>query len=241
LSIVHSTFNKKPKIKQQELMVSRIFNDRRSGPIVENDTIQHSKKTDTLNTMAFAKTMVRTAYHSWDGDEKMNSIYYRIMLAGVLAFIVFGVGMAYYGYLRAIYPIDKAIGYLSRAQASQTPEMLVNYIKLATQLLPGNGNPVWSFSTPKTDFGLIQNDLSAIISRAKSISSFDPQSAAYNTGLEDIRTSIKILQTNLEEATPYIYVSFTNVFLSIIWMSVILTIFAIMKKGRAKFKEYETT
>ena len=67
----------------------------------------------------------------------------------------------------------------------------------------------------------------------------EPQSAPYNTGLEDIRVSIKILQTNLEDATPYLYVSFTNIILSVIWISVILIIFAIMKKGRAKFTEYE--
>jgi hypothetical protein len=39
---------------------------------------------------------------------------------------------------------------------------------------------------------------------------------------------------------PYLYVSFTNIFLSIMWISVILIVFALMKKGRAKFKEYET-
>jgi hypothetical protein len=162
------------------------------------------------------------------------------MLLGILGFIAFGAGMAYYGYQSAIYPVDKAIGYLSRAQTSQTPEILVNYIKPAKQLLPENGNPVWSFSTPQTDFGLIQNDLNAMISRANSLSSMEPQSAAYNTGLEDMRMSIKILQTNLEDATPYLYVSFTNIILSVIWISVILIIFAIMKKGRAKFTEYET-
>jgi hypothetical protein len=148
--------------------------------------------------------------------------------------------MAYYGYQSAVYPVDKAIGYLSRAQTSQTPQMLVNYIKSAKQMLPEGGNPVWSFSTPRTDFGLIQNDLNAMVSRANSVSSLEPNSAAYNTGLEDIHSSIKILQTNVEEATPYLYVSFTNIFLSITWISVILIVFALMKKGRAKFKEYET-
>jgi hypothetical protein len=237
LSIVHSAFKKKPNIN----LISQRIADHSSDPGVAN-TMQHGK-TDTLNTMASAKTMVRTAYRSWDEDgNKMTSTYYgyRLMLLGILGFIAFGAGMAYYGYQSAIYPVDKAIGYLSRAQTSQTPEILVNYIKPAKQLLPENGNPVWSFSTPRTDFGLIQNDLDAMISRANSISSMEPQSASYNTGLEDIRVSIKILQTNLEDATPYLYVSFTNIILSVIWISVILIIFAIMKKGRAKFTEYET-
>ena len=235
LSIVHSAFKKKPNIN----LISQTIADHGSDRVA--NTMQH-RKTDTLNTMASAKTMVRTAYRSRDEDgNKMTSAYYgyRLMLLGILGFIAFGAGMAYYGYQSAIYPVDKAIGYLSRAQTSQSPEILVNYIKPAKQLLPENGNPVWSFSTPRTDFGLIRNDLDAMISRANSISSMEPQSAAYNTGLEDIRVSIKILQTNLEDATPYLYVSFTNIILSVIWISVILIIFAIMKKGRAKFTEYE--
>jgi cellulose synthase/poly-beta-1,6-N-acetylglucosamine synthase-like glycosyltransferase len=238
LSIVHSAFKKKPNVKQQELL-SQNYTEDTLDPRVAN-TVQR-RKTDTLNTTALAKTMVRTAYCSSDaGGNKVASIYYRLVLIGILGFISFGACMAYYGYQSAVYPVDKAIGYLSRAQTSQTPQMLVNYIKSAKQMLPEGGNPVWSFSTPRTDFGLIQNDLNAMVSRANSVSSLEPNSAAYNTGLEDIHSSIKILQTNVEEATPYLYVSFTNIFLSITWISVILIVFALMKKGRAKFKEYET-
>lgn len=237
LSIIHSAFKKKPNMN----LISQRSNDQSSDSRFANPE-QH-RKTDTLNTVASAKTMIRTACRRWDEDgNKMTSTYYRyrLLLFGILGFIAFGAAMAYYGYQSAIYPVDKAIGYLSQAQTSQTPQILVNYIKPAKQLLPGDGNPVWSFSTPRTDFGLIQNDLNAMISRANSISSLQPQSAAYNTGLEDMRVSIKTLQTNLEDATPYLYVSFTNIFLSVIWISVILVIFAIMKKGRAKFTEYET-
>jgi hypothetical protein len=119
--------------------------------------------------------------------------------------------------------------------------MLIGYITAVKKFLPEQGNPVWSFSTPRTDFELIQADLSAMISRARSISSLESDSAAYNTGLEDIHQSINTIETNLEEATPYLFVSFTNLFLSAIWISVIMLIFAIMKKGRTKFKEYEAT
>jgi hypothetical protein len=45
----------------------------------------------------------------------------------------------------------------------------------------------------------------------------------------------------LIEATPYLYVSSVNIVLSAIWIATILFIFAIMKRGRAKFKEYENT
>jgi hypothetical protein len=80
-----------------------------------------------------------------------------------------------------------------------------------------------------------------MLSRANSISSLELDSAAYNTGLADLRNSIKIIESNLIEATPYLYVSSVNIVLSAIWIAIILFIFAIMKRGRAKFKEYENT
>jgi hypothetical protein len=154
-------------------------------------------------------------------------------------FISFGAGVAYYGYQQTVYPIDEAAGYLSRAQTSQTTEMLVSNIRHVQQLLPKHGNPIWSFSTPRTDFGLLQNDLAAIISRANSMSSQGANTSAYNTGLQDMHASIKMLQTNIQETIPYLYVSFTNVILSIIWIAVIVFIFALMNKRKHKIAEYE--
>ena len=123
--------------------------------------------------------------------------------------------VAYFGYQIAIYPIDKALGYLSRSQSAQTPEMMTGYIKMIKALLPMKGNAVWSFPNPRTDFGLIQDDLNAILSRTQSLSSIERNSAAYNTGLEDLHGTLKIIESNLEEASPYLYVSFTNVLLTV--------------------------
>ena len=162
---------------------------------------------------------------------------YRLLLTGVLSFIIFGAGMAIYGYQSTIYPIDKAMGYLERAQSSQTPEQLAGYVQMAKDLLPKTGNPVWSFPTARTDFGLIQNELDNILVRAGSLSAMDPRGADYNTGLTDIHETTKVLIDNLTEAMPYLYVSFTNIILSSIWIAVIFLIFAIMRRGRARFKE----
>ncbi|MGC2684925.1 MAG: hypothetical protein WA323_23950, partial [Candidatus Nitrosopolaris sp.] len=60
-------------------------------------------------------------------------------------------------------------------------------------------------------------------------------------GLEDLHSSIKIIESNLDEATPYIYGSLTNILLSGLWIAVIMLIFAEMRRGRSKLKEYETT
>ena len=165
---------------------------------------------------------------------------YRLLLMGVLALIVFGAGMAYYGYETAIYPIDSALGYLARAETSQTPEDLASYVVKAQRLLPEIGNPVWSFPTARTDFILIQRELNNIVSRANSISSMDRYSTEYNTGMEDMHASLKAMQEDLVEAMPYLYVSFTNIIVSIVWIAIILALFAVMRRGRAKFRqEYE--
>ncbi len=242
LSIVHSSFTKKSNIHQKNnLLPQKVIYPSLHDTTKVGNTGHQIRKTDTLNTTAFAKTRARTvSFNNADGN-KMTVTYYRLILVGILGFLAFGAGMAYFGYQSTIYPMERAMGYLSRAQIAQTPEMVADYIIPVKLLLPEQGNPVWSFSTPSTDFRLIQNDLDAMLSRANSISSLEPHTAAYNTGLEDIHGSIKTLETNLEEATPYLYVSFTNVLLSVIWIAVIMFIFTLMKKGRAKFKEYETT
>jgi hypothetical protein len=166
---------------------------------------------------------------------------YRLMMAGVAALILFGVGMALYGYQQAIYPVDKANGYLSRAESAQTPEELANYVRAAKRELPESGNPVWSFPTARTDFGLIHRTLDDILARANSISSLEPYSTEYNTGMQDIHTSLKTIQEDLIEATPFLYVSFTNIMLSAVWIAIILALFAIMRRGKAKFRqEYES-
>ena len=242
LSIVHSSFTKKSNIHQKDnLLPQKVIYPSLHDTTKVGNTGHHIRKTDTLNTTAFAKTRARTvSFNNVDGN-KMTVTCYRLILVGILGFLAFGAGMAYFGYQSTIYPMERAMGYLSRAQIAQTPEMVADYIRPVKLLLPEQGNPVWSFSTPSTDFRLIQNDLDAMLSRANSISSLEPHTAAYNTGLEDIHGSIKTLETNLEEATPYLYVSFTNVLLSVMWIAVIMFIFTLMKKGRAKFKEYETT
>jgi cellulose synthase/poly-beta-1,6-N-acetylglucosamine synthase-like glycosyltransferase len=171
----------------------------------------------------------------------MTASSQRLILFGVLGFLVFGALLALYGYEQTIYPIDKAIGYLSRAESAQTPQAVSGYLQSAQHLLPSNGNPVWSFPNPRTDFVLLQDELNAMVLRTKYISSVEPNSAAYNTGLEDLHESIRIVETNLQEATPYLYLSITNIIISSIWISVIILIFALLKRGSSKLKEYERT
>ena len=236
LSISHSLFNYHKSNKrfetrcQQDLLISKQLSKIRETNI-ELDKIE--------NTKVYINTIKKTTYGKSTIEKAMTSRYYRLMVFIVLGFLAFGVVVAFYGYENTIYPLDKAVGYLSRAEGAQSPEAVADYIKPVKYLIPNDGNPVWVFPNPRTDFGAIQNELDAMLSRANSISSLELDSAAYNTGLADLRNSIKIIESNLIEATPYLYVSFTNIILSAIWIAIILFIFAMMNRGRAKFKEYE--
>ncbi|HEY1248977.1 MAG TPA: hypothetical protein VGE97_08330 [Nitrososphaera sp.] len=164
---------------------------------------------------------------------------YRLMMAGVLALIIFGVMMALYGYQQAVYPVDSALGYLKRAQSAQTPEDLASFVTKAKNELPESGNPVWVFPTAKTDLALIQRNLNDIVARANSIASMEPYSAEYNSGMLDIHVSLDFIQQDMIDAMPYLYVSFTNIMLSAVWIAIILALFAIIRRGRAKFREEE--
>ena len=236
LSIAHSSFNYNKSNKrlqtccQQDLLASE-----QSSKIIETN-VELAK---IEKTKVYINTIKKTTYGKSTIGKTMTSKYYRLMVLSVLGFLAFGAVVAFYGYENTIYPLDKAVGYLSRAQGAQSPEAVADYIKPVKYLLPNEGNPVWVFPNPRTDFSAIQNELDAMLSRANSISSLELDSAAYNTGLADLRNSIKIIESNLIEATPYLYVSFTNIILSGIWIAIILFIFAMMKRGRAKFKEYE--
>lgn len=235
LSIAHSSFNYDKLNKrlqtrcQQDLLISKQLSKIETN--VELAKIE--------NTKVYINTIKKTTHGKSTIERAMTSKYYRLMVFTVLGFLAFGAVVAFYGYENTIYPLDKAVGYLSRAEGAQSPEAVADYIKPVKYLIPNEGNPVWVFPNPRTDFGAIQNELDAMLSRANSISSLELDSAAYNTGLADLRNSIKIIESNLIEATPYLYVSFTNILLSAIWIAIILFIFAMMNRGRAKFKEYE--
>jgi hypothetical protein len=65
----------------------------------------------------------------------------------------------------------------------------------------------------------------------------EPHSAAYNTALEDLHSSIRIIEMNLMEAQPYIYGSLTNILFTSIWIGLILLAYSLIRRNRRKFRE----
>ena len=110
--------------------------------------------------------------------------------------------------------------------------MISNDIKTVQQLLPKSGNPVWIFPTSDTDFGLMQKDLDTMSSTVDKISTTTPDTAAFHTGMLNIHYQSSTLVFNLLDATPYMYVSISNMLFGSIWVAVIIGIFALLKKKK---------
>lgn len=169
-----------------------------------------------------------------------KSVGQRLLLPGVLAFLVFGAGVAYYGYHTSIYPLQEASGLLARAQSAQTPQQLADYTRLAQRFIPDTGNPVWFFSTYRTDFARINAQLDGMVARSEALSTLSPHDEGYNAALIDMHAGALEIQANLHEAIPYIYVSPQNIVLGAAWVGVILSVFAAVKHARTRHQRAET-
>jgi len=165
--------------------------------------------------------------------------HYRLVLGGILALLMFGVVMAYIGYASSVYPLEKARGYIAVAVTSNSPTTMLEYVLEIEQLVPEKGNPVWVFPTPRTDFGMMHKSIDEIKERLKVIATLPRDSEAFNTGMSDVRGQLAQLEDNIREAVPYVYVSFQNVVLSAIWITVILAIFTLMKRSKARIERLE--
>lgn len=164
--------------------------------------------------------------------EKMANNYYKIALAGIIGLIVIGVVLAFEEYGSTIYPLDQSRGILVRIQATSDPQAISNDIKSVQQLLPKSGNPVWIFPTQDTDFGMMQKDLSTMSSTVDKISTTSPDTAAFHTGMLNVHSQAIAIVFNLLDATPYMYVSVSNMLFGSIWVAVIIGIFALLKKKK---------
>ncbi len=174
-----------------------------------------------------------------DKGEVTGMKRYSIVLIGILALLIFGVVMAYIGYSSTVYPLEKARGYLRVAITSPSPIEMLDYVVSAEALVPENGNPVWVFPTAKTDFALMHKSIDGIKDRLRLLAVIPKDSEAFNTGIGDVRAQLATLERNIEEAIPYVYVSFQNVVLSAIWITVIILIFTLMKRGKSRIERLE--
>ena len=191
--------------------------------------------------------------HKMTKKEKMANTVYKLSMVGILALIIFGGAMAITGYNSDIYPLDRVRGHFDGVIGSSDPDTIRTHL-IAIQLdlepliekLPEtidadnniiSKNPVWVFPTESTNFIRIHNDVTSMLQSVENISAVSQDNAAYHTGMLDINNRADILRTNIMDATPYMYVSIANVFSSIVWIAVIIGIFAALKRKRTQLKE----
>ena len=174
--------------------------------------------------------------HIQTKEEKMANIFYKIAMVGILGLIIFAAYMAYTGYENDVYPIDLSRGLLDRVMVSSNPETIVADLNAIKGHLPEEGNPVWMFGTPASDWGRIQADLDNMIINVELLATVPRDSSVFNTGMIDLSDRALVLQESLEDLTPYAYVNFINIVLTAVWIAGILAIFAVLKRRKQQLQ-----
>ena len=217
LSIMHSSFRKQNRVAMRDHLRAIIAREHPAGG---------GAATMTAST----KGVERRDYSKNASSSFLNQ---RLIFSGMLIFLTVGASIAYFGYQNTMYVLDRAVGYVARAETAQTPGQLANYIKMTQELLPRDGNPIWLFPTPESDFEMIQANLESIVRRANSVSAMNPLSESYNIAIIDMHSSVGIMRTNLLDIILYIYVSMSNILLAGLWVSATIAIFAVLRRVRA--------
>ncbi|MFZ9006094.1 MAG: glycosyl transferase, partial [Nitrosopumilaceae archaeon] len=92
-----------------------------------------------------------------------------------------------------------------------------------------------------TNFLRIESDVDSMITSIEKISTVPRDSSAYHTGMLDINARSTILKENIMDATPYMYVSVSNIVFSTMWIAVIIGIFAALKRKKDQLTTLDET
>ena len=175
-------------------------------------------------------------------EERMANNIYKLAMIGIAGIILFGAYMAFAGYQTDIYPLDLSRGHLEGIGASSDPQTILGHLKAIQGYLPAEGNAVWIFPTETTNFARIQADLDVMIASVEKISTVPRDSSAFHTGMLDVKERAEIIQENIMDAIPYMYVSGSNVLFSSIWVATIIAIFVVLKrKKEQQVKAYDVS
>ena len=197
-----------------------------------------------ISWLSFSHTRYKrpqSTKHKLTKEEKMANNFYKLALVGIFAIIAIGGYASYAGYASTVYPLDQSVGFLDRIVATSNPQTIINDINSIKANLPATGNPVWIFPTDSTNFLRIQSDLDTMLISAEKITAVPTDSAAYHTGMLDINSRAVLIQENIADAIPYMYVSFSNIIFSCIWIAAILGVFAVLNKKKQKMNEYDVS
>lgn len=157
--------------------------------------------------------------------EKMAKRTYQLAMVGVVAIIIFGGFMAINGYHTDVYPLDRIRGNLDGIIGSADPIAIKTHLTeikydlaIVMEKLPESKNPVWVFPTESTNFLRIERDVDNMLVNVETISGVSQDSAAFQTGMTNIGERSLALRQNIMDATPYMFVSVSNIVFSTMWI-----------------------
>jgi hypothetical protein len=178
--------------------------------------------------------------------EKMAKRTYQLSMIGVVAIIIFGGFMAINGYHADVYPHDRIRGNLDGILGSADPVSIKTHLMaikqdlaIVMEKLPESKNPVWVFPTESTSFLRIERDVDNMIANAETISGISEDNAAFQTGMTNIGERAFAIRQNIMDATPYMFVSVSNIVFSTMWIAAILGIFAALKRKKDQLTAFD--
>lgn len=179
-------------------------------------------------------------------EEKLANRVYKLAMAGIIAIIAFGAIMSFIGYASTVYPLDQIRGHLEGITATSDHKTVKKHlVEINKHLdaiwdkLPESKNPVWIFPTETTNFNRIKSNIEQMNQQLEVIAAVPRDTSTYNTGMLDIKTNAMTLRENIMDATPYMYVSISNMIFSSIWIAAIIGIFAILKRKKEQLKQLD--
>ena len=170
-------------------------------------------------------------------EQKMANLTYKLALYGILVLIVAGGIAAYAGYSSQVYPLDLSRGLLDAISTSSDPQDIQDHILAIKGHLPRDGNPVWIFPTETTSYERMHRDLDTMLSGVQTLATLPTDSSAYNTGMLDMKVRSQELSDHILDAIPYAYVSISNIIISMLWVVLIIVIFAALKHKKDELTE----
>jgi hypothetical protein len=178
--------------------------------------------------------------------EKMAKRIYQLSMVGVVAIIIFGGFMAINGYHSDVYPLDRIRGNLDAILGSADPVSIKTHLlsikqdlAIVMEKLPESKNPVWIFPTESTSFIRIDRDIDNMIANTETISGISEDNAAFQTGMTNIGERAFAIRQNIMDATPYMFVSVSNIVFSTMWIAAILGIFAALKRKKDQLTAFD--
>ena len=153
-----------------------------------------------------------------------------------LVLIILGI-VTYLHWINDVYPIDVAIGELTRAKSCSYASRMRAYVRKALGLLNKyEGNPAWIFPTSETRFSAIKYDLRYLENRLRQLTilRLSGKMVDYNQGLNDARLSIDVIIGALTKAKYWVLFNPLYTAFLIICITIIIAVIVLMVRRRPK-------